>query len=315
MAALIERVELIAKTVGDLARASAFYREVLGFEQEWEGVVESEAHALLLGVRGMRPRVARLRLGDERIELLDWPSPTGRPIPADSRSNDHWFQHVAIIVSDMAQACDRLRRHGVAHTAPQRLPDWNPNVAGIEASYFRNPDGNPLELLSFPRGKGEGKWHAQKGGLLLGIDHTAIAVADTDRSLAFYRDALGLRVAGETENYGPEQERLNNVPGARLRITTLKAAAGPGIELLEYRAPRDGRPMPVDTRANDHWHWHVQLRVPNLTAAKRVLRKAGAWFVSPGVTQLAPTAAGYRGGFMVRDPDGHAVLLVSVQGR
>jgi catechol 2,3-dioxygenase-like lactoylglutathione lyase family enzyme len=71
-------------------------------------------------------------------------------------------------------------------------------------------------------------------------------VADTERSLSCYRHTLGLRVVGGSENYGPEQERLNNVFGARLRITTLRAAAGPGIEFLEYLTPRDGRPAPPD---------------------------------------------------------------------
>jgi hypothetical protein len=59
---------------------------------------------------------------------------------------------------------------------------------------------------------------------------------------------------GESENFGPEQERLNNVFGARLRITALRAPDGPGVELLEYLAPRDGRPFPPDTRASDLWH-------------------------------------------------------------
>ena len=45
--------------------------------------------------------------------------------------------------------------------------------------------------------------------------------------MRFYRDALGLRVAGESTNYGPEQERLNNVFGARLQITGLRAAEAP----------------------------------------------------------------------------------------
>ena len=73
--------------------------------------------------------------------------------------------------------------------------------------------------------------------LFLGIDHTAIVVDDTDASLAFYRDGLGMRRRGRERELGPEQERLNNVFGARLRITALRAAAGPGIELLEYLAP------------------------------------------------------------------------------
>jgi hypothetical protein len=34
-------------------------------------------------------------------------------------------------------------------------------------------------------------------------------------------------------------------------MTALRAAAGPGIELLEYMAAGDGRPFPEGTRAND----------------------------------------------------------------
>src|SRR6185369_13604141 len=98
-----------------------------------------------------------------------------------------------------------------------------------------------------------------RGKLFLGVDHTAIVVADTGASLRFYRDLLGMRVAGESENHGTEQEHLNNVFGARLRITALRAAAGPGIELLEYLAPGDGRIYPADSRANDLWSWQTRL--------------------------------------------------------
>ena len=77
---------------------------------------------------------------------------------------------------------------------------------------------------------------------------------DTDASVKFYRDLLGMHVAGESENYGTEQEHLNNVFGAHLRITALRGASGPGIELLEYLAPRDGRPFPTDEHANDIVH-------------------------------------------------------------
>ena len=94
--------------------------------------------------------------------------------------------------------------------------------------------------------------------LFLGIDHTAIVISDTDASLRFYRDVLGLQVVGESENYGPEQERLNNVFGARLRITSLRAASGPGVEFLEYLAPGDGRPYPPEEKANDLIHWQTK---------------------------------------------------------
>src|SRR5204862_538259 len=188
-------------------------------------------------------------------------APKGRPIPPDMRANDRLFQHIAIVVSDMAKAYGQLKEHGVEHasTGPQRLPDWNPNAAGISAFYFRDPDRHFLEIISFPNDKGAAKWHGAHTDLFLGIDHTAIVVDDTNVSLGFYRDTLGLKVAGESENYDIEQEHLNNVFGARLRITALRASEGPGIELLEYLAPRDGRPAPADLRANDIAHWQTTL--------------------------------------------------------
>jgi catechol 2,3-dioxygenase-like lactoylglutathione lyase family enzyme len=186
----------------------------------------------LEGVFGLRMRIARMRLGDESIELTEFLAPRGRPAPVDARSNDRWFQHVAIIVSDMDRAYQWLRERKVQHASsgPQLLPEWNKNAGGIRAFYFRDPDGHPLEILWFPSGKGKAKWHAPSEKLFLGIDHTAIVISDTEASLRFYRDRLGMEVAGESENYGPEQERLNNVFGARLRITALRAASGPGIE-------------------------------------------------------------------------------------
>jgi hypothetical protein len=121
---------------------------------------------------------------------------------------------------------------------------------------------------------------------------------------------LGLRVTGESENYGPEQDRLNHVFGARLRITALRAPGGPGIEFLEYLTPRDGRPFPADTRASDLWHWQINLRSADVDPAADALRDGRARFVSPGVTQLPDDSLGFAKGLMARDPDGHALLLI-----
>jgi catechol 2,3-dioxygenase-like lactoylglutathione lyase family enzyme len=308
----IEAVDSVSITVSDMDRSLAFYEDVLTFEKVSEVEVEGEAYERLMGVFGLRMRVARLRLGEEFIELIEVMTPQGRPIPADSRSNDGWFQHVAIIVRDMDRAFAWLRQHDITYAspAPQRLPDWNPNAGGIEAFYFKDPDGNTLEILAFPPDKGDAKWHAPTDALFLGIDHTAIVVADTDASLAFWRDRLGMQVVGESENFGPQQERLNNVFGARLRITALRAADGPGVELLEYLTPRNGRPFPPDTRASDIWHWHINLRVVDADQAAEALRAAHAPFVSPGVTQLPADGFGFTEGLMARDPDGHALLAI-----
>jgi catechol 2,3-dioxygenase-like lactoylglutathione lyase family enzyme len=309
---LVRAVDAVGLTVANMERSVAFFSDVLAFEKVSDVEVAGEAYERLQGVFGLRMRVVRMRLGDEALDLTEYLAPRGRPLPADSRSNDRWFQHVAVIVRDMDRAYARLRAHGVEHASsgPQRLPDWNPAAGGIRAFYFKDPDGHVLEILQFPPGKGDPKWQRPTEALFLGIDHTAIVVADTDASLRFYRDTLGLRVAGESENYGTEQEHLNNVFGAHLRITGLRAAEGPGIELLEYLAPRDGRPIPSDLRANDLAHWQTELRAGDGSAASRALGRGGVDLISPAAVGLPERTLGFGSGLLARDPDGHVVELI-----
>ncbi|MGE5323599.1 MAG: VOC family protein [Actinomycetota bacterium] len=257
----VNAVGPIGVTVSDMDRSLDFYTRVLHFSKVSDEEFAGENFEHVKGVFGLRIRVARLQLGEEQLELTEYLAPRGRPVPVDSRSNDRWFQHVAIIVRDMDAAYSWLRKNKVqfASSGPQTLPAWNKNAGGIKAFYFRDPDNHVLEILWFPEGKGLEKWHRPGTNLFLGIDHTAIVVGNTEASLRFYRDMLGLHVAGESENYGTEQEHLNNVFGAHLRITSLRAQTGPGIEFLEYLAPRDGRSIPADLHANDITHWETEV--------------------------------------------------------
>jgi catechol 2,3-dioxygenase-like lactoylglutathione lyase family enzyme len=311
-----QAVTMVGLTVSDMDRSVAFYTEVLDFRQVSDDELVGEAYERLTGIFGSRARVVRLRLGNELLQLTEFLAPRGRPAPADSRSNDRWFQHVAIIVRDMDSAYARLRRFKVQHasTGPQLLPPTIPAAAGIRAFYFRDPDGHPLEVLQFPAGKGDARWHRPTDRLFLGIDHTAIVVADTRASLAFYRDVLGFREAGESMNFGTEQAHLNNVPGARLRITGLRAAAGPGIEFLEYLAPTDGRPLPADERANDLVHWQTTIAVPDAAAAAAAVRRGRFRLIAPQPVELPDTSLGFRRGLRARDPDGHVIQLVEQRG-
>ena len=309
---VVEQVGAIGMTVSDMDASVDFYSKVLSFEKVYDVEVTGEDYERLQGVFGLRMRVVRMRLGDELIELTEYLTPKGRPVPVDSRSNDRWFQHIAIITSDMDKAYALLRQNKVEHasTGPQRLPDWNKNAGGIKAFYFRDPDKHWLEVLQFPEGKGDAKWQ-RKDRLFLGIDHTAIVVSNTEASLKFYRDVLGLRIAGTSENYGTEQEHLNNVFGARLRITGLRAGSGgPGIEFLEYLAPRDGRPAPADARASDLFHWQTTLVVNEAEVFAQKLLADNFRFVSPGVVAIADKGLGFSKGLLARDPDGHVMALI-----
>src|SRR5438874_2852602 len=304
-------VKSVGMTVSDMDRSVAFYSE-LAFQKVSDVEVLGEQYEHLEGVFGARMRIVRMQLGNEYLDLTEYLAPRGRPIPTDSRSNDLWFQHIAIVVRNMDQAFENLRALKVqfVSTGPQTLPASLPAAAGIKAFYFRDPDQHNLELIYFPPGKGNPRWQEKTDKLFLGIDHTAIGISNTDASLKFYRDLLGLRKAGESENFGTEQEHLNHVFGAHLRITGLRAPSGPGIEFLEYLTPRDGRPRPADVHANDVVHWQTTIATDDVDLMAKKLRDAHVHFVSSGVVVMPKDKAGFAKGALVSDPEGHNVLLI-----
>lgn len=299
-------------TVADMVRSLDFYTQILPFQNVSDQELTGKAFEQLTGLSDITLRVVQLQLGDEILELTAYSS-QGNPMPADTRSNDRWFQHLAIVVSDMEKAHHQFQQHLVKNvsTQPQTLPGWNPDVAGIQAFYFQDPDGHFLELIQFPPDKGAAKWHQDSGDdLFLGIDHTAIVVADTDTSLQFYRDTLGLELEQSIENYGTEHEHLSRVPGAHLKITRLNPSQGLGLELLEYLAPQDGRPLPDGVRSNDIMHWQSTLVVKDVLALIKQSLSEPVSFDSAGVVTAPPDITSFQKAALVRDPDGHALRLV-----
>lgn len=306
-------VSQVSLTVSNLEESIRFFEEVLPFKTIQRSTLKNPAFNQLLGLKDSNVQIkqALLELGKEKIELLEFVDIQNRAIPTDSRSNDLWFQHLAIVVNNMKKAYKVLQNNRVQHvsTAPQTLPAYIKAAAGIQAFYFRDPDGHNLEIIYFPTGKGNPRWQEPNPETFIGIDHTAIGISNTTLSRNFYMALLGLDLAGQSENYGSEQEHLNQVFGARLLISGLKAQSGLGIEFLEYIAPPGGRNYPEDSQVTDLWHWHTSLEVNNLKEIYDNLTRSGAAFISPGIMDLANTELPYNQAFMVRDPDGHALLI------
>ena len=315
----ITAVTGVSITVEDLEAEVAFFTEILNFKKTGESRLQGRAVADLFGLTdtAVAIDIATLQLGAEQIRLLDFDGVESRPVPRFTRSNDLWFQHLAIVVSDMDAAYRKLLEQGVTHvsTAPQTLPDYLPKAAGIKAFYFRDPEGHNLELIWFPPGKGDPRWqHSSSANQkpsnqtpetrFMGIDNTAIAVSNTARSMAFYRDGLGLVHGGHSENYGTEQEHLNQIFGARLDINGLHADTGFGVEFLRYIAPPGGRPYPSGSSPADLWHYQTELLTDDLPGLIRKLETGGFVKISTAVVEIDG-----RKLFLLRDPDGHAVLL------
>lgn len=275
---VVARIARFSLTSADPGRLARFYADAFGFEP----AATWRQDALPYGVPG-QAAVQRLRLGLQEVELVGFEQP-GAPYPAASTSHDGWFQHLALVVADMAAACERLSRLGgwqaISRGGPVALPE---SSGGVTAFKFRDPEGHPLELLAFPPGRAPAAWSGRPGTTpCLGIDHSAIVVADEARSLAFYA-GLGLAATTRSLNQGPAQVRLDDAPEVVVGVVGLEPpAAPPHLELLAYRMP------PVRPDA------------------------AGAADVACTRTVVIPvdTSEPLR---MLCDPDGHRVMLVAGQ--
>ena len=303
----VTRLLRVSLTVAEVAGAEAFYRDTLGFARVAAGEVGGPAWLRLMGAEGATARFVVMRLGAQELELVAF-DPPGRPYPPASTAHDPWFQHVAIVVSDMAAAWARLQHAPImpiTRGGPQRLP---PNTGSVTALKFRDPEGHPLELIAFPPGTGDPVWqHPTEGALFLGIDHSAIVVRDPVRSARFYKGPLGLSELSHSINDGPEQQRLDGTQGDVVDVVALRPAAGttPHVELLGYRVPPVGA-VETDASVRDIAATRLVLQVERLSDIAATLQVAGAGLISPGMVALRDGSHG----ILVRDPDGHLLLLI-----
>jgi len=266
MAVMALRLDCVSLNVRDLA-VCAFYTEALGFALA--GPVRQDRRlAALLGARAAR--IMRLQRGAQCLELVAL-DPAGAPYPIGSRSNDLWFQHIALATSDMKAAYARLCQHAftpISQGGPVTLP------GGVVAFKFRDPQMHPLELIQFP---------TPDPATAEGIDHSAIAVANAERSIAFYGKNLGLKPIARQTNNGPAQAALDDLDAPEVDVVALAPRrAAPHVELLAYRSPIGRR---------DTLH-------PCSIAATRLVFATSA---GSGLGEQEPA--------LISDPDGHSLLL------
>lgn len=308
----IQKISAIALTVADIDRSVDFYIQALGFKLVNDLTFKESTYSELASIPPSRVRLATLQLGDEFIELVRYLDLEAKPIPEDSQSNDLWFQHLAIVVKDIDRAYEHLQNFAIKpiSSKPQTMPDDNKLAAGVRAFKFRELNHHSLELIWFPEDKGKDKWHNSSNDLFLGIDHSAIAVRDTEESLKFYRDLLNLEKEGTNLNKGEVQARLDGLPVAEVRVTPLQPMTSSiGVELLDYKKPGTGRERLKEWQINDLPHLHYVMEVANLEQSIDQLQKQKVEFISAEAIEF-PDSYSYRQGCLVKDPNGHAVLLV-----
>ena len=157
----------------------------LGVTDHGSTMLDGAALQRRFGINEGQATVHHHRLGSERLDTITFagcpPARSLQPGPA----NTLWFQHVAIVVSDMNRAAACLMP---MVTPISESPQWLPN--GVAAWKFRNAAGHAMELLWFPPELGHPRWHQSDPPLFHHLDHAAIAIRASDLSPAIYsRDA------------------------------------------------------------------------------------------------------------------------------
>jgi catechol 2,3-dioxygenase-like lactoylglutathione lyase family enzyme len=287
--------------VRDVDRSVDFYSRALLFEKESDVQTVGSEIAQLFGVPGPRVRVVTMRLGAERLELVEDRGRVGHSVPVEVPRDERAPQRIALAVNDIEQASLWLQRQQVRQRTEPPLQDVSQRPTGIRAVSFEDPDGHVLEIVEYPAGHGDVRWQRPTDRVFLGIDHAALVVGNTDESVRFYRDTLGLRVTGSRESDAPEPE--NERVGGPSRITTLRGADGPAIELVESLAPHEARPA-------SHGSGRQTLVVT--TDAKLDAPRAGqpATTMEHGkIVSLTDATLGFRRGLAAVDPDGHRVQV------
>jgi glyoxylase I family protein len=140
---------------------------------------------------------------------------------------------------------------------------------------------------------------------LRGFSHVCINVSDMERSLAFYRDVLGLRVIFDVELAGPGLAAATGEGGARGRMVgCLVAGSRVTIELLSFghRAP-----APRRGSAGGPGYSNIALTVGDLSAAWAALDACGA-------RPKPPVEVGGVRMFFLSDPDGTPIELIEFPG-
>jgi catechol 2,3-dioxygenase-like lactoylglutathione lyase family enzyme len=300
------RIDRITLVVSDLHRAESDYVATFECGIDRRGAIEQSLTSVL-GIPEATGRRSLLRLGRERIELMEFTDRMGRAYPCDSTSTDIWFQHMAIVVTDMTAAYQRIIRNPrfrpISRAGPVRLPDES---GGVTAFKFRDGDGHPLELISFPSARGPGEWRDHDDTeLFLGIDHTAIGISDSAISTTFFRSVFGFGAGPSSENRGSAQAELDDVDDVHVSVTPMAAELpAPRMELLQYHVGTR-RPIPDGTASNDVAATHSVVHVASLEATVKALAHCGKPVSSGDLMSL-------EGGIpaaLVSGPDGHRFLV------
>ncbi len=153
---MLESIDHVNIVVDDLESMKAFYRDALGMAVTKEVTISGPWVEEVVVLNDVLADVVYLELpSGPRLELIKYHSPPAARPGGLEVSNTPGLRHLAFRIDDIDEACARLEQAGVQFTSGIHLvPDSQVTYAGgirKRLVYFRDPEGNLLELCEYKR--------------------------------------------------------------------------------------------------------------------------------------------------------------------
>jgi catechol 2,3-dioxygenase-like lactoylglutathione lyase family enzyme len=294
--------------VGNLDAAVAFYRDGLGLDVQGEPG-DADANPGLRNMFGLpdarlRWQIARPPAVTGGVEIVEISKAGGRAV--ERRLQDAGAFTLIVQVRDLDAPLARLKKLGTPVVTLGGAP-VAATLGGQKARMIvvRDPDGHFIQLVQQEQPPAT---KAPADANVVGI-RVRLTVADVERSLRLYRDALGLKSVRTPDFSGDAAVlRAFGVEDGQYRVALLEVpTSGLVFELMDFKGIERAT---AHASIADPGSTRMQLQVRDIDAAVAALKRAGGVFVSTGG---APLEIPGRGGNLkvgiVRDPDDLFIVL------
>ncbi|MEM7377459.1 MAG: VOC family protein [Pseudomonadota bacterium] len=299
----VQRIAQLSLATEQLERSVAFYRDVLGMAVQSQDV-DGDVLRCIFGFAGTAERRTAGTPECARLELVYDAARAATPDAGVAGAPDGYWK-VGVTVPDVDRACHALRMRGVAVSEPQQFRDIG------YLCHLADADGHTLELLQHRFAAHFQPVPAVPSQALLGqatLAHISLRITDPARSLAFYRDGLGLHLLSvqAVEPHGFNLYFLGVEPGS------------PPNDDWASVAHREWLWQRSDTLIELQHVWHPERRQARYaTGSETGFLGVTCTVDDPGAQRhavLGVPGAAHRGRTTLTDPDGYAIHLVAGLG-
>jgi lactoylglutathione lyase len=303
------RFRHIGLHVSDLNAALRFFRDGLQLEVLSRGKEDDPMAAAIIGPTSPALDCAILRFPETHVTIRLTENP-GAPI-VDTEARNPGTCHVAFYTGDLDRTWAHLDENG-AHLVSDRVVSIVGGVFdGGKAIYCVGPDGYRIEFLEGPAyldGSHRDPAAVPNTSRANEASHMGIHVRDRDKSLAFYRDLVGMEVVAAWLEETPSTRSVIGYPEASLNMAILRMPGTQSyFEVIEYQNVGGA---PVDTHNSNNGTVHIAYDVSDLDALAQKLETFGSPMVTDGIVALVE---GSRG-LCCEDPDGIRVQFFERKG-